>query len=782
MADPKKSAPSAPASRAAVLVLGMHRSGTSALTRIIAAMGADLPATLLHENESNRTGHWESDTIRKLNNEILASAGSSWQDWLSFNVEWYHSPYKEAFLDRAVEALGAEFGRSPLFVLKDPRICRLLPFWAEALDRFGARPLICLSHRNPIEVAASLQKRNNLHPSLGMLIWLRHVIDAERATRDLPRAAVNYRDVLADWQSVVRTLQSNWQLAFPRKIERAALDVNPFLSAGHRHHHAPSDNLSIDATIPLWVRDAYAILQDMPEGVPTPQGRERLDAIHDALEAAGSAFERVVAIGQHEHSQKVRAEAAAAEKAAQARQQQIDDLYTEHERQTSEIDSLKERGNRLEERVKEATRINIELRHHLTDLESKHEDARQLAAQAAEVQSQLGQVQSALRQRSAEASELNDELSAAHNIIAGLNTDRQRVAAQLLTICGELGIDPHAALQHAAASVGTDAPPPDFLTAVTASIDALRQRAADDSTAFAADVAALIAAHANGDERLATLQAHLVGRSSSAASSLHDAGAQIVSALGHLDAQVQAKLNAADRAANESNQRFAAAITSIIVGHTADGRRPPTLDERLAGLPPALAAAGKEIHLALAQRETEMTALTRARAEASRAAAEQRQETSKLRQSIKERDARISRFAALAAARDQEKVAVERELKEMKREGTKATDQIAHQLETMLNSVLRARFIPLLHERRLRAYAALVEKVGIFDRAWYVDRYTDVAGSGLDPAWHYVRYGAREGRAPNATIDAQRHKRRKPKKIKASAERAAIAPDPDFHG
>ena len=64
----------------AILVAGMHRSGTSLLTRVLDISGCDLPATLVEAHPTNDLGHWEPRKIVFLNDEILASAGSSWRD------------------------------------------------------------------------------------------------------------------------------------------------------------------------------------------------------------------------------------------------------------------------------------------------------------------------------------------------------------------------------------------------------------------------------------------------------------------------------------------------------------------------------------------------------------------------------------------------------------------------------------------------------------------------------------------------------------------------------
>jgi len=122
-------------SRSAVIVLGMHRSGTSALARVLNLLGCDLPKNLMAANPTNEAGHWEPQLIAALNDRILESGGSSWDDWLRFNPRWLDSPKAEEFCEEAVELTRSEFGGSRLFVLKDPRICRLLPFWQRVLQR-----------------------------------------------------------------------------------------------------------------------------------------------------------------------------------------------------------------------------------------------------------------------------------------------------------------------------------------------------------------------------------------------------------------------------------------------------------------------------------------------------------------------------------------------------------------------------------------------------------------------------------------------------------------------
>jgi hypothetical protein len=111
-----------------VVVLGMHRSGTSSVAGALVRLGAAAPQHLLAPNADNERGFWESPVIVDLNNAILAAAGTSWKDWRKFDLNKIDDLKANAFRARAKEALAEEFGDDGFAVMKDPRMCRLMPF------------------------------------------------------------------------------------------------------------------------------------------------------------------------------------------------------------------------------------------------------------------------------------------------------------------------------------------------------------------------------------------------------------------------------------------------------------------------------------------------------------------------------------------------------------------------------------------------------------------------------------------------------------------------------
>jgi hypothetical protein len=185
-AAPKARKPKA-ARRTCIMVLGMHRSGTSALTRAISLLGAELPKNMLGANPSNPAGHWEPARLIELHDQMLAEAGSSWDDWRSFDSSDLGASRLRFYKAEIARLIDEEYGSAPLFVLKEPRISRFVPLYTEILKRMRIDVCYVLIQRNPLAVIASLANRDGFTPGFSSLLWLRHELEAESATRGRSR-------------------------------------------------------------------------------------------------------------------------------------------------------------------------------------------------------------------------------------------------------------------------------------------------------------------------------------------------------------------------------------------------------------------------------------------------------------------------------------------------------------------------------------------------------------------------------------------------------------------
>ena len=283
--------------RIAILVAGMHRSGTSALTRMLNGLGCDLPAALMEADEYNVEGYWESTEVVALNEAVLTSAGSTWDDWEPFNPDWHASPVAEGFRSRARAVIESEFGDSPLFVFKDPRVCRLLDFWIDALADCGVDARIALPIRNPLEVAASLEARDAIDPSVGLLLWLRHVLDAEYASRGHPRAFVRFDALLGNWQPVTDAMGEAFGVVWPKRSTTAGIEIESGFVPTGRHHVRDDASLPSSAEVSRWVSEAFAIVDRWTHSNARKADTGRLNALRSAFDEAAAVFGRAVATG-----------------------------------------------------------------------------------------------------------------------------------------------------------------------------------------------------------------------------------------------------------------------------------------------------------------------------------------------------------------------------------------------------------------------------------------------------------------------------------------------------
>lgn len=269
----------------------MHRSGTSALARVLSLLGCGLPDNLMPAIQgNNETGFWESRDIAKFNDDLLHSAGSYWDDWGAMPEGWFNSPATNTWRLKAQEVLRNSFAEQPFVVLKDPRICRLLPFWLETLKIAGYQSRLIMPLRHPLEVASSLRKRDGFSQRKGQVLWLRHVLDAERDSRHQKRALIKYEDLLEDWRSVLRLVNQQLDLNLPRWSATAELEVDDFLRDDLRHNQAPPE-IAHHTEVPNWIKQAYPALLGLAKPEPdTDQSEKILDAIRVDFDDATRTF------------------------------------------------------------------------------------------------------------------------------------------------------------------------------------------------------------------------------------------------------------------------------------------------------------------------------------------------------------------------------------------------------------------------------------------------------------------------------------------------------------
>ncbi len=140
-----------------LVVLGMHRSGTSCVTRMLHHLGVYLGENYCTEPmPSNLIGHWEARDVVEINDQILSLSGGSWQS-VPKQLSWNHD------CEQKIKRVLAQFAARPLYGWKDPRTTVTFPAWKSHLTDYVV--LACVRH--PLAVAQSLEVRDGFDIARG---------------------------------------------------------------------------------------------------------------------------------------------------------------------------------------------------------------------------------------------------------------------------------------------------------------------------------------------------------------------------------------------------------------------------------------------------------------------------------------------------------------------------------------------------------------------------------------------------------------------------------------
>jgi hypothetical protein len=237
--------------------MGMHRSGTSALTGALQLMGCQLGEKLMGPwKGDNPKGFFENMKVFRTNEHFIKKCNSSWDDPCFYGPDWILNKEVKQYKRDLKDLLEQEIGHHVLSAVKDPRICILFPAWQDVFSDMGIGIKCVFAVRDPVEVAKSLQKRDGFSLEHGLLMWMNHMLTAEYLTRDLPRVFVAFESLIENPEGEISRIIEKLELSFPRPWQEARDDVMAFLDRDLRHHKK-SPQLSNDTILTL-VHECYA--------------------------------------------------------------------------------------------------------------------------------------------------------------------------------------------------------------------------------------------------------------------------------------------------------------------------------------------------------------------------------------------------------------------------------------------------------------------------------------------------------------------------------------------
>ena len=250
-----------------LFVLGMHRSGTSALARILNLLGVYFGGENvgIGRNAENPKGFWERRDVRDLNDAILFNAGCDWDCASKLDLSALPAERRARYESLAADVVMNMDAHRPWFV-KEPRLCLLFPIWRQVAEL----PVCIHVVRNPLAVAQSLRARNGMPLDAGLALWELYQHRALAASAGLPRFCVAYEDLVeSPWETTRAIFGGLSQtdvagLRLPAERELAT-GVDPGLQR-QRRSSADLKEQATDSQLTL-----YAALRDACLGNAEPQ-------------------------------------------------------------------------------------------------------------------------------------------------------------------------------------------------------------------------------------------------------------------------------------------------------------------------------------------------------------------------------------------------------------------------------------------------------------------------------------------------------------------------------
>ena len=337
-----------------VCILGMHRSGTSLLTRILNLIGLDLGSGQLSVEpaEDNLKGHWEHTDIVSLNDAILQVYGGSWDEPPLLPHGWEKAPLIDDLKQRAQMLIEDQFAGADLWGWKDPRSCLTLPFWQQLLPEMSY--VICL--RNPMDVARSLEHRNGFSAEKSSSLWFRYVNSALEHSEGKRRLVVFYEDLMDNCLGELQRLSDF--LGKPERAKQVELQelVERFVEHRLQHHRTSIGQATAHRRISLRAKALY-----IGQRISVSLGRKEIDGlgfdqeIERALEILN--LYSAKASGQVNPSLEQSAEM---DNRLAARDETIGVLQTELAELTEERRALRSRAETAEKRIDELESVVAE--------------------------------------------------------------------------------------------------------------------------------------------------------------------------------------------------------------------------------------------------------------------------------------------------------------------------------------------------------------------------------------------------------------------------------------
>jgi hypothetical protein len=258
------------ASATMMLVLGMHRGGTSAVSCSLRVFGANHGENLVGGLSSNPYGHWEDLDVLRHNEHMLNLLDTRWDAISPLDEYGVRILEQQGFVESSAALLRRKIASNGFYALKEPRLTKLLPLWHKVFQSMDLQPYTLVVCRNPASVAASLNKRDGMNHRHGYRLWASYMLECFHFARESTHALVNYDAFLENPERKLRAIADFFRL--PVIAAEYEMIVSNFLDAGLRHTVFDVAYLYEDKACPREVALMYEELHHLCAAARYPDG------------------------------------------------------------------------------------------------------------------------------------------------------------------------------------------------------------------------------------------------------------------------------------------------------------------------------------------------------------------------------------------------------------------------------------------------------------------------------------------------------------------------------
>ncbi|HIH0844088.1 TPA: sulfotransferase family protein, partial [Vibrio cholerae] len=242
-----------------VVILGMHRSGTSVVAKAISLSGVEFGDNLLEAKADNEKGFWEDAYIVDCNDKVLHQSQHEW-----YTVGEVNPVFKDKKAD-ILQYIEKKFKDFDIWGVKDPRLCRLLPEWNNILDSVASDIKYCVAIRNPLSVISSLKSRNEFTAKHAELLWYQYNIDILQSLTNKEFSVIDFDQLITEPKASVIRLAKGLSIEYNLLEEELEQFCNEFLTANLRHSSFNFDDLLSDSSIHKDVKDLYKYMLNLTQ-------------------------------------------------------------------------------------------------------------------------------------------------------------------------------------------------------------------------------------------------------------------------------------------------------------------------------------------------------------------------------------------------------------------------------------------------------------------------------------------------------------------------------------